>query len=75
MKVKEEVKQLCLKMVNAEINSREWNEARDELILKWKFTPFNLLALYGSQPTIEYNDENMSLVLEEVSSCLNRVNG
>ena len=64
MKVREEVRKLCLKMRNAEIDSKEWNEAKDELIRKWKFTPFNLLALYGSHPTIEYNPENIGLVLE-----------
>jgi len=52
-------------MRNAEIDSKEWREASDELMRKWKFTPFNLLALYGSSPTIECNDENVSLVLEE----------
>ena len=65
LKVRKEVRKLCVKMRNAEIDSKEWNEAKDELIRKWKFTPFNLLALYGSKPTIEYNDENFSLVLEE----------
>jgi hypothetical protein len=64
MPIKKEVKELCLKMLNSKINSKEWNEAKDELIKKWKFTPFNLLALYSSTPTIEFNDENMHLVLE-----------
>jgi len=44
---------------------KEWNEVKDELLKKWKFTPFNLLALHGKHPTIEYNNENISLVLEE----------
>lgn len=65
MKIKKEVRELCVKMRNAEVGSKEWNEVKDELIRKWKFTPFNLLALYGSAPTIEYNDENLFLVLEE----------
>jgi len=65
MKVRKEVRELCLKMRNSEIDSEEWKEASDELQRKWKFTPFNLLALYGSHPTIEYNNENMVLVLEE----------
>ena len=28
-------------------------------------TPFNLLVLYGSMPTLEYNDENMMWGLEK----------
>jgi len=36
LRVKKEVRQLCAKMTNAEI------ESKDELIRKWKFTPFNL---------------------------------
>jgi len=65
MKVKQEVRELCVKFCNAEIDSKEWNKAKDELIRKWKFTPFNLLALFGPNPTIEYNTENMNLVLEK----------
>jgi len=64
MPVKKEVKELCLKMLNSKVGSKEWEEAKDELINKWKFTSFNLLALYGTKPTIELNDENMHLVLE-----------
>jgi len=64
MPVKKEVKELCLKMLNSKVGSKEWEEAKDELIKKWKFTPFNLLALYGTKPTIELNDENIHLVLE-----------
>lgn len=65
MRVRKEVRELCVKMRNAEIDSKEWKEASDELQRKWKFTPFNLLALYGLRPTIEYNPENSSLVLEK----------
>ena len=65
MRVRKEIRELCVKFRNAEIDSQDWNKAKDELIKKWKFTPFNLLALYGSQPTIEYNDGNMALVLGE----------
>jgi len=67
-KVRKEVRKLCVKMRNAEIDSKEWREASDELMRKWKFTPFNLLALYGSPPTIEYTSENMNLVLEDDDS-------
>jgi len=65
MKVRKEVRELCVKMINAEVGSEEWDKVKDELIRKWKFTPFNLLALYSSSPTIEFNDENFSLVLKE----------
>lgn len=65
MRVKKEVRQLCAKVCNSKIGSDEWKQATDELQKKWKFTPFNLLALVGSNPTIEYNSENMSLVLEK----------
>lgn len=65
MKVKKEVRELCFAMLNAKVGSREWENIKDKLIKEWKFTPFNLLALYGSKPTIEYNDKNMFLVLEE----------
>ena len=65
MRIKKEVRELCLKMRNAEVGSEEWNEAKDELIRRWKFTPFNLLALYEAEPTIEFNDENMFLIIEE----------
>ena len=65
MKVKREVRELCLKLRNAKVGSEEWLKAKDELIKKWKFTPFNLLALYRNPPVIEVNDENMFLVMEE----------
>jgi len=65
LRIKKEVKELCLQMLNNKVNSKEWVEASETLQRKYKFTPWNLLALYGSTPTIEYNDENFSLVLEE----------
>jgi len=64
MKVRKEVRELCLKMCNNKIGSKEWNEASEELIRKWKFTPYNLLALVGPHPTIECNNENMALIRE-----------
>ena len=65
MKIKEEVKKLCFEFINEEIDSERWNNIERELRHKWKFTPFNLLALFYDPPTIEYNDENFSLVNEE----------
>jgi len=64
MRIKQEVKDLCLKMRNSKTDSPEWKEASEILQRKYRFTPFNLLALYGTHPTIEYNDENFSLVME-----------
>lgn len=65
MKIKKEVKDLCIEFMEVEIGSERWKEIEYELTHKWKFTPFNLLALFGKHPTIEYNDENFSLVNEE----------
>jgi len=64
MAIKKEVRELCLKMIKSKIGSKEWEEAKEELINKWKFTPFSLLALYSSPPTIELTDENVALVME-----------
>ena len=64
MRIKKEVKELCLKMLNSTVGSEEWRKAKDELIKKWKFTPFNLLALYESEPVIEFNDDNLFLIIE-----------
>jgi hypothetical protein len=55
-------------MRNSEVGSKEWEEAKEELIRKWRFTPFNLLALYEPEPTIEFNEENMFLIMEEEAS-------
>ena len=65
--IKQEVKKLCVQLRNA-LHGDETEFERIERILeqKYKFTPFNLLALFGNPPTIEYNDENFSLVTEEV---------
>ena len=65
MRIKQEVREICIKMVNAKVGSPEWTEASNLLQRKYRFTPFNLLALYGTPPTIEYNDDNFSLVTEE----------
>lgn len=65
MKVKKEVRELCQKFRKAEIGSKEFNETKEILLKKYKFTPFNLLALFQIPPTIEFTKENMSLVLEQ----------
>jgi len=65
MKVKQEVRELCVRFRNEQSGSTEWKRLKDILEKKYKFTPFNLLALFGLNPIIEYNDENFSLVMEE----------
>jgi len=67
-RIKREVKELCMKMRNSEIGSKEWREAKEQLIEKWKFTPYNLLALYAPEPVIEFNDENIFLIMEKEAS-------
>lgn len=64
MKIKREVKKLCLEFIKEETGSERWEEIENELTRKWRFTPFSLLALFSNPPTIEYNDENFSLVHE-----------
>jgi hypothetical protein len=64
MAIKKEVRELCLKFRNSKIGSKEWKELERILEQKYKFTPWNLLALYGNPPVIEYNDDNFSLVTE-----------
>jgi len=62
--VKKEVRELCAQFRNAEIGSKEWKEFRELLTKKWRFTPWNLLALFGATPIIEVNEDNYSLVCE-----------
>lgn len=64
MRIKKEVKDLCLEYIKIGTSSKREEEIEYELIHKWKFTPFNLLALFQNPPIIEYNDENFSLVNE-----------
>ena len=64
MRIKQEVKDLCIEFRRENINSKRWKEIEYELIHKWKFTPYNLLSLWGNCPAIEYNDENKSYVIE-----------
>jgi len=66
VRVKKEVRELCVQFVKAcrNGNIEEANRLERVLVGEWKFTPFNLLALFCNPRTIEYNDENMWLVLE-----------
>ena len=65
IKIKKEVKELCLEFIKEKVDTARWKELEYELEHRWRFTAFNILALFGNPPTIEYNDDNFSLVLEE----------
>jgi len=64
MKVKQEVRDLCQQFRSAEVGSPESKKLEDILKSKYKFTAFSLLALFENPSTIEYNDENFGLVME-----------
>ena len=66
MKVKQEVRELCEKLIEAmqKDDKEEFRRLESILKSKWKFNAFNLLALFGSPRTIEVNPENYSLVME-----------
>jgi len=64
IKIKKEVKEICLEFIKEKVNTTRWEELEYELKHKWKFNAFNLMALFENPPTIEYNDDNFSLVLE-----------
>ena len=65
LKVKKEVKKICLEFIKEKVGTVRWKEIEYELKYKWRFTAFNILALFGNPPTMEYNDDDFSLVLEE----------
>jgi len=64
-RIKQEVKELCLRLRQTDTKTKEFKELQSILETKYKFTPFNLLALFYNPPTIEYNEENVFLVTEE----------
>jgi len=64
MKVKKEVRDLCLRLRNAKPHSREFEKLQDILESKYKFTAYNLVALWQNPPTIEYTMENIDLIKE-----------
>jgi len=65
IKIKDEIVQKCLEFMSVEAGSWKWEELKDELINKYKFTPWNLLALHNDPPFIEYNEENIDLIKEK----------
>ena len=66
VRVKQEVKELCVRLIEAcqSNNTEEFKKVEDTLKNKWKFNTWNLLALFGNIRTIEVNPENYSLVME-----------
>jgi len=65
--IKKEVRELCVQLRNTlNADSDEFKRIEDVLKRKYKFTAWNLLALFENPPTIEYNDDNSTLVTEEV---------
>jgi len=67
LQIRKEVKELCCKLRNTDskTNPQEFKRLQDILTGKWKFTPWNLLALWENPPTIEYNDDNFGLIMAE----------
>lgn len=65
MRIKAEVKKICLEFMNEKVNTKRWKELAYELQHKWRFTAYNLLALFQNPPIIEYTDENKSLIFEK----------
>lgn len=65
MTVKPEVKELFVELRQEKVGSKRWNEIVEVLKKQYKFTAWNILAAFGVKPAIEYNDENMMLVLED----------
>ena len=59
MPVKKEVKDLFIEWSKHKVGSPEWEKISRVLQNKWGFTPFNLLAFYDGNNTIEYNDKNI----------------
>lgn len=64
--IKKEVRKLCYSLIQSHKNNQHDEFERLERILKNKygFTAYQLLALFGNPPTIEYGDNNFSYVME-----------
>lgn len=65
MKIKQEVKDLCMQLRNAETGSEEFKRVQKILQEKYKFSTFALLALFYREPIIEYESEQIPLIAEE----------
>ena len=64
MQIKQEVKDLCMQLRNAKKGSKAFEEIQKILQNKYGFTTFSLLALFYKEPFIEYEPEQISLIME-----------
>lgn len=66
VKVKKEVKELCIALRQAHFDKQKlkFEQIADKLQKEYKFTAWQLLGLFENPPVIEYSDNNFSLVME-----------
>lgn len=66
MKVKKEVKELCVALIQAHRDKQllKFKEIENILKNKYKFNSWQLLGLFENPPVIEYGDNNFGLVME-----------
>lgn len=64
-KIKQEVKDLCLKLRYADKNSKEFEDTQNILQTKYGFSAFSLLALFKNPPVIEYEFEQIKLIMDK----------
>lgn len=67
MKIKKEVKDLCIALINADRkqNTDEFNRLENKLKREFGFTTFSLLALFYNPPIMEYGDNQFNLIMEK----------
>lgn len=65
MKIKQEVKDLCIKLITAKKDSKEFDDTKNVLQRKYGFSTFSLLALFENPPVIEYDFEQIELIEEK----------
>lgn len=66
MKIKKEVKELCIALRQAHTDNQKlkFEEIADILQDKYQFTAWQLLGLFENPPVIEYGNNNIDLVME-----------
>lgn len=64
MVIKKEVFELIKKLKSLKVASLEWGKIVDVLQTKYKMTPFNISALFGNPPMLEWTMKNKHLLLE-----------
>lgn len=65
MKIKQEVLDLCYEFRDTERGTAKWHKLKTELMYKWKFSAYSLVAMYYIPPVIEYDMDNYHLIMEE----------